>query len=53
MHYQPNKRGFAAIGLVNPKSSINIGSVLRAGACYDVAMIAHGGPQPIAPSWAS
>lgn len=33
-------RGFAAIGLVRPKHHENVGSVLRAAFCYDVAMVA-------------
>lgn len=33
-------RGFAAIGLMRPKDKANVGSVLRAAFCYDVAMVA-------------
>lgn len=33
-------RGFAAIGLYNPKNVINIGSTLRAAGCYGAAMVA-------------
>lgn len=33
-------RGFAAIGLVRPKDKANVGSVLRAAYCYEVAMVA-------------
>jgi tRNA(Leu) C34 or U34 (ribose-2'-O)-methylase TrmL len=33
-------RGFAAIGLTRPKHEENVGSVLRAAYCYDVAMVA-------------
>lgn len=33
-------RGFAAIGLVRPKAVENVGAVLRAAFCYDVAMVA-------------
>lgn len=29
------QRGFAAVGLVNPKTRENVGSVLRAAGCYD------------------
>lgn len=36
-------RGFAAIGLHQPKNSINVGSVLRAAMCYDAAMVATSG----------
>jgi len=33
-------RGFASIGLVRPKHVENVGAVLRAAYCYDVAMVA-------------
>lgn len=33
-------RGFAAIGLVRPKSHHNVGSTLRAAFCYGAAMVA-------------
>lgn len=33
-------RGFAAIGLTRPKHEENVGSVLRAAYCYDVALVA-------------
>lgn len=33
-------RGFASIGLVRPKVVENVGAVLRAAFCYDVAMVA-------------
>lgn len=33
-------RGFAAIGLYGPKNSSNIGSALRAAACYGAGLIA-------------
>lgn len=36
-------RGYAAIGLDNPKTSANIGSALRAVGCYGAAMIAVSG----------
>lgn len=36
-------RGYAAIGLHNPKTPHNVGSVLRAAHCYGVAMVAHTG----------
>ena len=36
-------RGFAAIGLHQPKNSINVGSVLRAALCYDAALVATSG----------
>ena len=32
-------RGYSAIGLVNPKTPANVGSVLRAAGCYDVSMV--------------
>lgn len=36
-------RGYAGIGLVQPKTSINIGSVLRAAGCFGAAMVAVSG----------
>jgi tRNA(Leu) C34 or U34 (ribose-2'-O)-methylase TrmL len=36
-------RGYACIGLDNPKSNLNVGSVLRAAHCYDVAMVITSG----------
>lgn len=36
-------RGYAAIGLHNPKTAINVGSALRAAQCYDAAFVAHTG----------
>ena len=39
-------RGFAAIGLVNPKCKENVGSVLRAAGCYDAALVAIAGNRP-------
>lgn len=38
-----NKRGFSCIGLNNPKSSINVGSVIRAGGNYNVSTIFYTG----------
>ena len=32
-------RGFAAIGLQNPKSPVNIGAVLRACGCYEASLL--------------
>jgi len=32
-------RGYAAVGLVNPKNACNVGSVLRAAYCYDVRLV--------------
>jgi tRNA(Leu) C34 or U34 (ribose-2'-O)-methylase TrmL len=37
------QRGFAAIGLFNPKTPANVGSVLRAAHCYGAAFIAKTG----------
>ncbi len=37
------KRGYAAIGLDNPKCALNIGSVLRAAQAYGAAMVAISG----------
>ena len=39
-------RGFAAIGLVNPKNGANVGSALRAAGCYGAAMVALSGHRP-------
>lgn len=39
-------RGFACVGLDNPKTPVNIGSVLRAAGCFGVAMVALSGPRP-------
>ena len=39
-------RGFAAIGLVNPKYRENVGSVLRAAGCYGAALVAIAGNRP-------
>lgn len=39
-------RGYACIGLDNPKSSLNVGSVLRAAGCYGSAFVAIGGQRP-------
>lgn len=36
-------KGFAAIGLVNPKTPANIGSVLRAAGCYGADFVAISG----------
>lgn len=36
-------RGFAAVGLHQPKTPTNIGSALRAAHCYGVALVAHTG----------
>lgn len=36
-------RGYSAIGLHNPKTPSNVGSVLRAASVYRAAMIAHTG----------
>ena len=35
--------GFACIGLVNPKTPSNVGSVMRAAGCYGVKMVAYTG----------
>lgn len=40
-------RGFAAIGLVNPKNPANIGGVLRAAGCYAAALVVLGGVRPL------
>lgn len=36
-------RGYTAIGLHHPKSSLNVGSVLRAAHCYSSAFVAYTG----------
>lgn len=36
-------RGFAAIGLDNPKCMANVGGVMRAAGCYGAAMVAMSG----------
>jgi len=36
-------RGYAAIGLLNPKNNLNVGSVLRAAGCYEASMVVCGG----------
>lgn len=36
-------RGFAAVGLHQPKTALNIGSVLRAAQCYGAVFVAHTG----------
>lgn len=36
-------RGYAAIGLINPKTPFNIGSACRAVGCYEAALIAISG----------
>lgn len=33
-------RGYAAIGLYQPKTNMNVGSVLRAAGCFDAALVA-------------
>lgn len=38
-----SKRGFAAIGLDNPKDEKNIGSALRAAKCYDASLLVVSG----------
>jgi tRNA(Leu) C34 or U34 (ribose-2'-O)-methylase TrmL len=43
MEVLKNIRGYAAIGLSNPKTPVNVGSALRAGHCYGAAMLAVAG----------
>lgn len=38
-----SKRGFAAVGLFNPKTPENFGASLRAAFCYEAALIAYTG----------
>lgn len=40
------RRGYAAIGLDNPKTPENIGGVLRACGCYGASLVVLGGPRP-------
>jgi tRNA(Leu) C34 or U34 (ribose-2'-O)-methylase TrmL len=39
-------RGFAAVGLVNPKTRENVGSILRAAGCYGVSLVVISGTRP-------
>ena len=39
-------RGFSAVALDNPKSSLNVGSVLRAAGCYATSLVVIGGVRP-------
>lgn len=39
-------RGYAAIGLDNPKDPENIGGVFRAAGCFEASMVVLGGPRP-------
>lgn len=32
-------RGFAALGLFNPKNDLNVGGAMRAAACYDAGLV--------------
>ena len=41
-----SERGYACIGLVNPKNPLNVGSVLRAAGVYGAAMVAVTGQRP-------
>lgn len=36
-------RGFAAIGLFNPKSPVNVGGAMRAAGCYGASLVAMSG----------
>lgn len=38
-------RGYAAIGLDNPKTPVNVGHVLRAAGCYDASLVVLGNPR--------
>jgi len=37
------QRGFAAIGLQDPKFAVNVGSAIRAAGCYEASMVAIAG----------
>ena len=39
-------RGYAAIGLFNPKTQTNVGSVFRAAGCYGAALVVLAGNRP-------
>lgn len=39
----PRARGFCAVGLVQPKTAANVGSVLRAAFCFGAAFVAVSG----------
>lgn len=43
MHIQIQHRGFAAIGLDNPKSDVNVGAAMRAAGAYGAAFVAASG----------
>lgn len=43
MNRQQQGRGYAAIGLHQPKTPLNVGSVLRAAHCYGATLVAHSG----------
>ena len=36
-------RGYAAVGLNDPKTSSNVGAIMRAAGCYNVALVALAG----------
>ena len=38
-------RGYAAIGLDNPKNGVNVGGVMRAAHCYRAGLVVIGGPR--------
>jgi tRNA(Leu) C34 or U34 (ribose-2'-O)-methylase TrmL len=38
-------RGYSCIGLDNPKTAANVGSILRAAGCYGAAFVACSGPR--------
>lgn len=43
LHPRHHQRGYAAIGLDNPKTPANVGSTLRACSCYGVSLLAVSG----------
>ncbi len=43
MSSQPRLRGYSAVGLFQPKTALNVGSVLRAAHCYGSALVALSG----------
>lgn len=45
-HMEREMRGYSAVGLDNPKTPVNMGSVMRAAGCFGASMVAFGGPRP-------
>lgn len=45
--HKTSHRGYACIGLDNPKTPANVGSVMRAATCYGAAMVAVAGSRGV------